>query len=127
MIRTVRNKSLDDMIGVVSFLNGQWRISEWRPDGPSGHQSFTSEESLEREIGGWWVEDPTAGEELERWSDTPEWELGLKRVQFLQAWNACSFHNRYDLAKRLDEAPSLDEALALVPEINAELKKGVER
>jgi len=111
------------MIGVVSFLNGQWRISEWRSDGPSGHQCFASEESLEQEIRSWWIDDPTAGEELERWADTPEWALGLKRVQFVTAWNTCSFQGRYDLAHRLDDAPDLDAALTMVPEIYAELNQ----
>jgi len=42
---------------------------------------------------------------------------------FMTAWNTCSLYGRYDLARKLDQAPTIDDALALIPDIMAELEK----
>jgi len=118
----LRNKSLElQRIGTVTFLNGEWRLTCWRRNGPSGHQCFSTEAALEREIRYDWVDDPAAGDELERWSLTPEWERGLKGCQVISCWNACAFHGRYDLAQELDLA-EIGEAVAMIPRIRAALR-----
>ena len=94
--------------------DGKWRLTTWRPDGPSGHQMFTDKE-LERELRTYWTEWPAAGLILDQWSKTPKWEHGLKQIQFLQAWNTLSCSGRYDLGHELDKTKTLDEALALAP------------
>jgi len=113
------------MVGTVTNLNGKWRLTTWWVNGPSGHTCFVSEKSLERELRREWREDPGAGILLEIWSNTPMWERGLKQCQIMQCWNSCSYHGRYDLAQRIDKAATLDAALAIVPEIMAELAKQI--
>ena len=66
--------------------DGCWRLTTWRPDGPSGHQTFTADE-LERELRWHWTEWPGAALFLDSWSKTAKWERGLKQCQFIQAWN----------------------------------------
>ena len=94
----------------------KWRLSIFRPDGPSNHMCFTDEE-LKRELRTYWTEWPAAGLILDQWSKTPKWEHGLKQIQFLQAWNTLSYLGRYDLGHELDKTKTLDEALALAPEL----------
>jgi len=96
--------------------DGKWRLTTWRPDGPSGHQVLTDEQ-LKRELRTYWTEWPTAGLILDQWSKMPKWERGLKQIQFLQAWNTLSYLGRYDLGHKLDAIKTLDEALALAPEL----------
>jgi len=109
-----------EAIGTVTLQGDKFRLTTWRPDGPGNHVILSARE-LEREIEWDWTEDPGAGETLEAWSNTPEWEAGLKAMQFTAAWNTCSYHGRYDLARTLDHAPNIDAALALVPGILREL------
>lgn len=98
----------------------RWRLTTWAPNGPTGHTCL-SESGLTRELKWYWCEDPGAGKLLDSWVNTPRWGLGVRRCRFVQIWNACSFRGRWDLTRRLDEAGTLDEALAMIPEIRKEL------
>ena len=118
-MRTLRHQRYD-AIGTVTSQGDKFRLTIWRPNGPSGH-TILSAKNLEREIRWDWIEDPDAGQLLDEWSKTDEWALGLKQVQFVAAWNTCSYHDRYDLARTLDHAPDIDAALALIPGILREL------
>ena len=118
-MRTLRHNYYE-AIGTVSEDGDKFRLTTWRPDGPSGHVTLPAEQ-LEREIAREWTEDPNAGQLLDEWSRTDKWALGLKQVQFVAAWNTCSYHGRYDLARTLDHAPDIDAALALIPGILREL------
>jgi hypothetical protein len=100
----------------------KWRLTTWRPDGPSGHQVLTDDQ-LKREVRSYWAEWPVAGLILDQWSKTPKWEHGLKQIQFLQAWNTLSYLGRYDLGHELDATKTLDEALALAPELIKQAQK----
>lgn len=120
-MRILRNKHYE-AVGTVMPQGDKFRLATWRPDGPSGHEVLTARE-LERELGWAWEEDPTAGAALETWSDTPEWEHGLKVCQYIACWNSCSYYGRYDLARQLDHAGTIDKALALIPEIRRQLNK----
>lgn len=98
--------------------DGRWRLTTWRPDGPSGHQVYTERE-FEREIRWHWTEFPAAVVLLDLWSETAEWELGLKRMQLVHAWNLLGWLKRSDLARDLYRCPSLDVALWLAPKLIA--------
>jgi len=121
-MRILRNKHYE-AIGTIIPQGDKFRLTTWRPNGPSGHEILTTRE-LERELDWAWEEDPTAGKTLEAWADTPEWSHGLDVCQFIACRNACSYHGRYhDLGKQLDHAATLDEALAMIPEIRRRLRE----
>jgi len=103
-----------------------WRLTYWRPDGPSGHDVLTLH-TLERELRWDWCESETAGLVLESWSDTTEWSTGLKQCRFVAAWNTLSYHGRHDLCQMLDHTKTLDEALELIPIVLAKLKESNEK
>jgi len=123
-VRILRHQRDDKRIATVTPQGDQFRLTNWRPNGPSSHTVLSAKE-LEREIAWDWTEDPSAGETLEAWSNTPEWERGLKGLQVLAAWNTCSFYGRYDLGRTLYAETDIDKALALIPGIMREL--GVSR
>ncbi len=121
-VRCLSHQRRPDRIATVSLLNGSLRLTVWGPDGPHYHLTFANTQYLERELHHGWRDDPGAGERLDAWALTDEWERGLKQCQFVSAWNQCSFAGRYDLCQRLDETPSLDAALDTIPQILAELR-----
>lgn len=102
--------------------DGRWRLTTWRPDGPSGHEILTDRE-LEREIKWHWTEWPAALQILDLWSKTPRWEQGLKSMQLIQAWNTLTWLGRFDLAMDMQRCPSLDAALFFAPRLIARARK----
>jgi len=126
LLRTFRNKKLPiERIAAVTMWGDKYRLTTFLRDGPTGHETYSTEAELERELNYSWVEDSAMGDELERWTDTPEWERGLKVTRVLSCWNACSYYGRYDLGRELDSAyrESLETAVTLIPRIMAQLPK----
>lgn len=107
-----RNK---ERVAVVALTEPRCVMYQYRQCGPTGDCKFTLEKMGEelRAEGFVPVVEPTAGETLEVWAKTPEWELGLAQTNFLSYWNTFSFKQRHDLCRQIDQAPSLPEALAL--------------
>ena len=103
-------------------LDGRWRLTTWRPDGPSGHQCY-NDRDFEREVRWHWYECPAAALLLDQWSKTAKWARGLKQCQFMSYWNTLSALGRYDLARDLDRCPSLDVALYLAPRLVARARR----
>lgn len=118
----IKSKTQYMAVGTAQRMpDGKWRLTTWRPDGPSGHGCY-NDRDFEREIRYHWQECPTAGLLLDQWSKTPEWERGLKQCQFVSAWNELSYLNRYDLARDLSRCPSLDIALHFIPYLLAKAR-----
>ena len=102
--------------------DGRWRLTTWRPDGPSGHEILTDRE-FEREVSWHWTEWPAAVTLLDLWSKTAEWEQGLKSMQFVAAWNTLTWLGHFDLAMDLHRCPSLDVALWFAPGLIARARE----
>lgn len=115
-MKILRHQRDSERIATVTSQGDKFRLTNWRPNGPSGHVLLSAKE-LEREIAWDWTENPSAGKTLEAWSNAPEWERGLKSMQIVAAWNTCSFHGRYDLGRTLYAETDIDAALALIPGI----------
>ncbi len=126
-LHVLRWKHTPDVIGTLQWkpVRNRWRLTRWRKIGPTGHNHFTERE-LACELHAWTM-DPTAGPELEAWTDTPEWNRGILQCQFTQCWNACAAAGRYDLGQQLD-AYALDHGLEtaiteMLPQIYKEIRQ----
>jgi len=95
-ITTYRHKK-DARIAVLHPLGDKWRISFFRPNGPSSHCDVRSQASVDRELQYAWIEDESAGVELDEWTNTDEWRIGLLQLRYVAAWNLCSFSGRFSL------------------------------
>lgn len=120
-VRVFAHERWDDQIAtLVPYDTNEkgdpvWRLTYWKPCGPVGHDVLTKG-MLERELHSW-RESTKAGAILESWSDTPEWEHGLKQCRFVQAWNHLSYRDRHDLCQMLDRTKTLDETPELIPRV----------
>ena len=56
-----------------------WRLTTYRPDGPSGH-TLLDDGDLAFEVYHAWRIDPDAPARLDAWTQTAEWRAGMERI-----------------------------------------------
>jgi hypothetical protein len=116
-------------IGVLHPWGDDWRLTSFAPDGPTGHYDIADgdQEKLKTELRwGTFERDDSALEDLEQWTQTPEWERGIKGLYILMIWNRCSYQGRGDLCGEISDYAAehtQDETLAWLPTIIRRLRK----
>lgn len=113
-----------NLVAVVQDFGDTLRLSRFAQCGPMGHMDVKDVSKIGYELGmeGFETEiSAEAGQILESWTVTPEWEKGTKQALYLAFWNAFSYHGRDDLYRQMDHASNLDEAIALGAKFSKEL------
>jgi len=94
------------IIVVLHPWGDNWRLTRFMRDGPTGHYDIEAgdTETLDREIRwGGLTRDDSALMELEAWTQTEQWSMGVEKLMVIRAWNACSAQGRYDLCHQIDD------------------------
>lgn len=114
-VYTVRRDEQRDAEGQESC----WRVTTWRMCGPTGHSYYRLREWA-RELR--WAratmnasDGRLAGEVLDAWSETPDWERGLKQCVVMHAVNTWHWQGNKKLAGAIYRL-TLDEVYQALPE-----------
>lgn len=105
-----------NLVAVVQDFGDKLRISRFGNAGAMGHLDVRDVAKIgyELRMEGFETEiSQEAGELLESWVGTPEWERGNKQALYLAYWNALSYLGEFELYRQMDRAGSIDDAIKL--------------